>query len=49
MKKSFMVHSPLITDIEIKRQGKVRRAKLYYIRERLGKKATTVKEKKSIK
>ena len=49
VEKSFMVHSPLITDIEIKRQGKVRRAKLYYIRERLGKKATTVKEKKSIK
>ena len=47
VEKTFLVHSPLIKDIEVKKQGKVRRAKLYYIRERIGKKATTVKAKQT--
>ena len=47
VEKTFLVHSPLITQIEVKKQGKVRRAKLYYIRERIGKKATTVKAKQT--
>jgi len=38
------VHSPNIEKIEIVRKGKVRRAKLYYLRERVGK-AAKVKEK----
>jgi len=38
------VHSPKIDHIEIVRKGKVRRAKLYYLRERVGK-ASKVKEK----
>lgn len=38
------VHSPKIDKIEIVRKGKVRRAKLYYLRDRLGK-AAKVKEK----
>lgn len=36
------VHSPLIESIEVKRKGKVRRAKLYYLRDRRGKSARIV-------
>ena len=42
--KVFPIHSPNIVSIEAIRRGKVRRAKLYYIRDRIGKKAK-VKEK----
>ena len=42
--KVFPVHSPNIVEIEVVRHGKVRRAKLYYLRDRLGK-AAKVKEK----
>jgi len=42
--KVFPVHSPHIVAIETVRRGKVRRAKLYYLRDRVGKKAK-VKEK----
>ncbi len=42
--KVFPVHSPLIEKVEIVRAGKVRRAKLYYLRDRMGK-AAKVKEK----
>ena len=42
--KVFPVHSPNIVDVETVRRGKVRRAKLYYLRNRLGKRAK-VKEK----
>jgi large subunit ribosomal protein L19 len=42
--KVFPVHSPTIVSVETLRRGKVRRAKLYYLRERVGKKAK-VKEK----
>ena len=42
--KVFPVHSPRVADIETVRKGKVRRAKLYYLRERFGK-AAKVKEK----
>jgi large subunit ribosomal protein L19 len=42
--KVFPIHSPNIVSIEAVRRGKVRRAKLYYIRDRVGKKAK-VKEK----
>ena len=42
--KVFPIHSPTIEKIEIVRHGKVRRAKLYYLRDRLGKSAK-VKEK----
>jgi large subunit ribosomal protein L19 len=37
--KVFPVHSPTIVSVETVRKGKVRRAKLYYIRDRVGKKA----------
>lgn len=42
------VHSPKIDKVEVIRKGKVRRAKLYYLRERVGK-AAKVKEKLDIK
>ena len=42
--KVFPVHSPSIVSVETVRRGKVRRAKLYYLRDRIGKKAK-VKER----
>lgn len=44
VEKIFPYFSPMIKDIEIIKKGDVRRAKLYYIRERIGK-ATRIKEK----
>ena len=41
--KTFPIHSPKVADIQVVRRGKVRRAKLYYLRERTGK-AAKVKE-----
>ncbi len=43
VERTFPVNSPKIAKIEVVRKGKVRRAKLYYIRERVGK-AAKVKE-----
>jgi len=39
MERIFPLHSPRVESIKVVRQGKVRRAKLYYLRERRGKKA----------
>ena len=44
VEKTFMVHSPMVEKVEVVRVGKARRAKLYYLRDRLGKSAKT-KEK----
>ena len=44
VEKVFPVHSPNIVDVQTVRRGKVRRAKLYYLRDRVGK-AAKVKEK----
>ncbi|MGI6113515.1 MAG: 50S ribosomal protein L19 [Mahellales bacterium] len=44
VERTFPMHSPKIDKIEVIRRGKVRRAKLYYLRERTGK-AARVKEK----
>ncbi|MDD6985487.1 MAG: 50S ribosomal protein L19 [Clostridia bacterium] len=43
VEKTFPLHSPNVAKVEVIRKGKVRRAKLYYIRERVGK-ASKVKE-----
>ncbi|MGH8767146.1 MAG: 50S ribosomal protein L19 [Burkholderiales bacterium] len=39
VERTFQTYSPLIASIELKRRGEVRRAKLYYLRERSGKSA----------
>ena len=44
VERTFMLHSPRIAKIEVTRQGAVRRAKLYYLREKVGK-ATKIKER----
>jgi large subunit ribosomal protein L19 len=44
VERKFPVHSPRIADIVVKRSGKVRRAKLYYLRDRSGK-AVRLKER----
>ncbi len=44
VERTFQTYSPLIASVEIKRRGDVRRAKLYYLRQRSGKSAR-IKEK----
>ncbi|MED9928683.1 MAG: 50S ribosomal protein L19, partial [Slackia isoflavoniconvertens] len=44
VERTFPVHSPKIEKIEVVRHGKVRRAKLYYLRDKVGK-AAKIKEK----
>lgn len=44
VERVFPIHSPLVENVEVVRKGKVRRAKLYYLRERTGK-AAKVKQK----
>lgn len=43
VEKTWPMHSPLVKDVKVVRRGKVRRAKLYYLRDRVGK-AAKVKE-----
>jgi len=42
VERVFPVYSPLVEEIQVKRKGKVRRAKLYYLRDRRGKSARIV-------
>ena len=39
VERIFPVHAPIVESIEIQRKGKVRRSKLYYLRDRIGKSA----------
>jgi large subunit ribosomal protein L19 len=45
VERTFLVHSPKIAKVDVKRTGAVRRAKLYYLRDRVGK-ATRLRERK---
>jgi len=45
VERVFPIHSPRVDKVEVERKGSVRRAKLTYLRKRLGKGATLVKEK----
>ncbi len=45
VERIFPVHAPIVQKIEVTRRGDVRRAKLYYLRDRVGK-ATRIKEKR---
>jgi large subunit ribosomal protein L19 len=45
VERIFPYHSPNVTDVKVKRSGKIRRARLYYLRDRVGK-ATRLTEKK---
>lgn len=45
VERVFPLNSPLVEKVKIKKRGDVRRAKLYYLRQRKGKKATKVREK----
>lgn len=45
VERIFPVHAPIVAKIEVARKGDVRRAKLYYLRDRVGK-ATRIKEKR---
>jgi large subunit ribosomal protein L19 len=45
VERIFPLHSPRVEKVEVEREGSVRRAKLSYLRKRLGKGATLVKEK----
>lgn len=47
VERTFQLYSPLIANIEVKRRGEVRRAKLYYLRERSGKSAR-IREKLNV-
>ena len=47
VERTFPLHSPVIESIEVARRGKVRRAKLYYLRDRVGK-AARIKEKRDL-
>jgi large subunit ribosomal protein L19 len=48
VERAFQTHSPIIAGIEVKRRGDVRRAKLYYLRDRSGKSAR-IREKLSVR
>jgi large subunit ribosomal protein L19 len=48
VERTFPVHAPIIARIEVMTRGDVRRAKLYYLRDRSGK-AAKIKEKRSVR
>ncbi len=49
VERIFPIHSPRVDKVEVERHGEVRRAKLTYLRARIGKGATLVKEKETVR
>jgi large subunit ribosomal protein L19 len=47
VERTFMLHSPHVIEVTVRRSGKVRRAKLYYLRERVGKR-TRLRERRAV-
>lgn len=47
IERTFVLHSPKVTEVKVIRKGKARRAKLYYMRQRVGTKATRLREDSS--
>lgn len=45
VERTFPMHSPKVADVVVKRRAKVRRAKLYFLRDRIGKQAYRLKER----
>ena len=45
VERKFPIHSPNLVDVDVKRSGRVRRAKLFYLRDRIGK-ATRLRERR---
>ncbi|MAQ63896.1 MAG: 50S ribosomal protein L19 [Rickettsiales bacterium] len=45
VEKTFLLHSPLVPKVDILKEAKIRRAKLYYLRDRVGAKANRLKVK----
>jgi large subunit ribosomal protein L19 len=48
VEKSFLLHSPRVEKIEVSKRGRVRRSRLYYLTEKIGK-AARIKEKKVVR
>ncbi len=48
VEKSFLFHSPLVSEVKVTKRGKVRRARLNYLRERIGVRANRVKTKEKV-
>lgn len=46
VEKIFPLNAPVVQKVEVKKEGNVRRAKLYYLRDRIGRRATKVRELK---
>ena len=47
VERTFPVHAPVVDHVEVVRHGRVRRAKLYYLRDRIGKKAK-IRERRDV-
>lgn len=47
VERKFLINSPRLDKIEVRRKGKVRRAKLNYLRDRIGSKSIRIKEKQT--
>ena len=49
VEKVFPIHSPLVDRVEVEKESKTMRARMYYLRDQVGKKAMQVKEKRLAK